>query len=63
MKTAELKNKTVNELNSELHALLKEQFNLRMQRGGGQLSQTHLFRKIRRSIARIRTIISARENL
>lgn len=61
MKTSEMRNKSVTELSNELLALLKEQFNLRIQKGVGQSTQTHLFRKIRREIARIKTILSEKE--
>lgn len=61
MKANELRNKTVGELQNELLALLKEQFNLRIQKGLGQAAQTHLFRKVRKEIARIKTILSEKE--
>lgn len=57
MKAAELRNKSVEELNSELIALLKEQFNLRIQKGAGQSPKANLFKKVRVSIARIKTIL------
>lgn len=55
METKNLKGKTVAELNEELMGLLREQFNLRMQRGSGQLSKPHQLRAARRNIARIKT--------
>lgn len=55
METKNLKGKTVAELNEELMGLLREQFNLRMQRGSGQLSRPHQLRAARRNIARIKT--------
>lgn len=61
MKTTELRNKSEGELNTELLALLKEQFNLRIQRGVSQVAQTHLFRKVRKEIARIKTILREKE--
>lgn len=61
MKAKELREKTVGELKNELLALLKEQFNLRIQRGVGQNPQTHLFRKVRKEIARIKTILCEKE--
>lgn len=45
------------ELNKELIASLREQFNLRMQHATKQLSQAHQLRELRRKIARINTII------
>lgn len=59
--TSELKSKTIVELQSELIALMREQFNLRMQRGTGQSPQTHLFRKVRKQIARVKTILCEKE--
>jgi large subunit ribosomal protein L29 len=61
MKANELRSKSVEELHSEQVAIQKEIFNLRMQRGIGQTPQTHLFRKLRRAIARIMTILREKE--
>jgi ribosomal protein L29 len=57
MKASELRQKSEPELRDELVGLLREQFNLRMQKGRGQLSKPHLVRKVRRDIARIRTVL------
>jgi len=57
MKASDLKTKTPDELNDELTALKKEQFNLRFQRASGQLENTARVRQIRRDIARIKTVI------
>jgi len=58
MKVSELREKTVEDLNSELMALLREQFNLRMQNGSGQLSRPHQIKDVRRNIARVKTILN-----
>ena len=58
MKGNELRQKNIEELQKEKLTLLKEQFNLRMQRATGQLSKPHLFRQVRRNIARINTILA-----
>ena len=58
MKASELREKTVEDLNSELMALLREQFNLRMQNGSGQLSRPHQMKDVRRNIARVKTILN-----
>ena len=50
--------KTVDELNSQLLDLRKEQFNLRFQRAGGQLENTARIRQVRRDIARTKTILA-----
>ncbi|HED40772.1 MAG TPA: 50S ribosomal protein L29 [Chromatiales bacterium] len=61
MNATELREKTIDELNSEKLELLREQFNLRMQKGTGQLSQSHLLKNVRRSIARINTVINEKK--
>ncbi|MFQ3218270.1 MAG: large subunit ribosomal protein L29 [Paraglaciecola sp.] len=58
MKATELKEKSVEELNTELLELLREQFNLRMQASTGQLEKTDQIRKVRRDIARVKTILT-----
>jgi large subunit ribosomal protein L29 len=58
MKAAELKEKSVEELNAELLNLLREQFNLRMQHSTGQLEKTDQLKKVRRNIARLKTILT-----
>ena len=58
MKATELKEKSVEELNAELMNLLREQFNLRMQHSTGQLEKTDQLRKVRRNIARVKTILT-----
>ena len=57
MKASELRNKTTAELRAELMNLLREQFNLRMQKGTGQLARPHEFKRVRKDIARIKTIL------
>jgi len=57
MNAAELRKKSVKDLNEELMELLRKQFNLRMQRGSGQLMKPSEIREIRRDIARIKTVI------
>ncbi len=61
MKTANLNEKSVAELNTDMLSLLKEQFNLRMQQGMGQTPKPHLFGRVRRDIARIKTILRKKE--
>jgi large subunit ribosomal protein L29 len=58
MKATELKDKSVEELDTELLNLLHEQFNLRMQASTGQLEKTDQIRKVRRTIARVKTILT-----
>lgn len=58
MKATELREKPVDELNVELLKLLKEQFNLRMRKATGQLSQSHLLGQLKRDIARVKTVLN-----
>ena len=58
----EYKDKSEAELNEELLNLRKEQFNLRMQQGAGEMSKPHLFKVVRRDIARIKTILTEKQN-
>ena len=58
MKATELREKSIGELQEELIALTREQFNLRMQNGLGDLTQTHQFKQVRRGIARVKTILN-----
>ena len=58
MKATELKEKSVEELNAELINLLREQFNLRMQHTTGQLEKSDQLKKVRRNIARVKTILT-----
>lgn len=58
MKASELREKSEQELKDELLALRREQFNLRMQFATGQMIQTHQFGQVRRSIARIKTVLN-----
>lgn len=58
MKVTEFRSKSVVELNEELLGLRKEQFNLRMQRGAGQLANPSRFKIIQKDIARIKTVLT-----
>ena len=58
MNVQEMRAKSSTELQEELSSLLKEQFNLRMQKGTGQLAQPSELRRVRRDIARVQTILN-----
>ena len=62
MDIQEIRGKSEGELRSELSDLLQEQFNLRMQRGTGQLATPHEIRRVRRDIARVKTILGEKNN-
>lgn len=57
MKASELRAKSAGELNQELLELLKAQFSLRMQLATQQLANTSQLGKVRRDIARVRTLL------
>lgn len=61
MKAAEIRAKDDSELTEELVKLRREQFNLRMQEATGQGSRPDQFGKVRKDIARIKTILRERE--
>ena len=58
MRANELKDKSVEHLNADLVGLLKAQFGLRMQHATGQLGKTSELKKVRRDIARIKTVLT-----
>jgi len=58
MKAIELRDKSLAELNDELVELRKEQFSLRMQGGIGQSPRQDRFGKVKRDIARVKTVIN-----
>ena len=60
MKIDDLKTKSEDELKVELHSLKKEAFNLRFQQATGQLENTARVRQVRRSVARVKTILSGK---
>jgi large subunit ribosomal protein L29 len=62
MKVEEMKSKTTVELSEELKNLLQEQFNLRMQKGMGQMTNVNELRRVRRDIARVKTVMTEKTN-
>jgi large subunit ribosomal protein L29 len=62
MKATELRQKSQDELNKTLSELLKEQFNLRMQQGTGQLSRPSRMNEVRKDIARIKTLMNEKQS-
>jgi len=61
MDAHDLRGKNESELREELSGLLREQFNLRMQRGIGQLATPHDLRRVRRDIARVKTVLNEKQ--
>lgn len=58
MKASELRAKSSDELQGMITELLREQFNLRMQNGSGQLTNPSRMKAVRRDIARIKTVLN-----
>ena len=58
MKASELRKKSKDELATMLLDLSRERFNLKMQKGTGQLSKPDQVKKVRRDVARIHTILN-----
>jgi large subunit ribosomal protein L29 len=63
MNAADLRSKSVSELKMELHNLLRERFNLSMQKGTGQLARPDQVKKVRRDIARIQTVLTEKSKM
>ena len=57
MKAVDLRGKSQEELTKELLNLRREQFNLRMQRATGQLARPHEYGRVKKDIARVKTIL------
>ena len=55
MKAEELRSDDLNALKQTLNDLLKDQFNLRMQKATGQLGRFHQLKEVRRDIARVKS--------
>ena len=60
MKIADIREKSIEELEGELEKLKKEAFNLRFQKAGGQLENTARVRFVRRTIAKILTVLNSK---
>ncbi|MDH3746992.1 MAG: 50S ribosomal protein L29 [Gammaproteobacteria bacterium] len=58
MEAQDLRKKSVDELNEELVALRREQFNLRMQQATGELPRHTEHGRVRKDIARVKTVLS-----
>lgn len=62
MSAVDLREKSVEELDGELTSLYREKFNLRMQQGSGQDVKPHDHKRVRREIARVKTIINEKRS-
>ncbi|HQV79444.1 MAG TPA: 50S ribosomal protein L29 [Agitococcus sp.] len=61
MKATELRQKTVEDLSTELDGLQLQQFKLRMAKATGQLAKTHQVGQVRKDIARIKTVLTEKQ--
>ena len=61
MELKELRQKSEQQLAEHLGELGREQFNLRMQKGSGQMTQTHQFSRVRREIAQVKHLLGAKK--
>ena len=60
MKTEEIRKKTIDQISSEMENLYKESLNLRFQKSSGQLENTSRITKVRKLIARMKTVLNER---
>jgi large subunit ribosomal protein L29 len=58
MNAQDMRGKSEADLRQQLNSLLHEQFNMRMQKGSGQMVTPHDLRRVRRDIARVRTVLN-----
>lgn len=63
MEALKLRKESIEALSAQLTGLLREQFSLRMQHAMDQVTQTHAIKRVRRDIARVRTIIAEKKKL
>ncbi|MBK7301494.1 MAG: 50S ribosomal protein L29 [Moraxellaceae bacterium] len=61
MKATELRQKTVEDLSTELDGLQLQQFKLRMAKATGQLAKTHQVGQVRKDIVRIKTVLTEKQ--
>ena len=61
MELKDLRKQSTQDLNDQLLELRREQFNLRMQKGAGNQTHTHHFKRVRREIAQIKTLLGQKK--
>jgi len=62
MELKDLRKQSPQDLNDQLLELRREQFNLRMQRGAGNQTHTHHFKRVKREIAQIKTLLGQKSS-
>ena len=63
MKASDLRSKSLEELQEELVDLRREQFNVRMQQATGESTKPHEHSRVRKNIARVKTVIAEQKNV
>ncbi|KHD08988.1 50S ribosomal protein L29 [Candidatus Thiomargarita nelsonii] len=63
MKARELREKSVDELNKERLELLREHFNLRLQKANDQLNRHTQLKSVQRDIARVKTVLNEKRRM
>ena len=61
MELKDLRKQSAQDLSDQLLELRREQFNLRMQKGAGNQTHTHHFKRVRREIAQIKTLLGQKK--
>ena len=61
MELKDLRKQSPQDLNDQLLELRREQFNLRMQKGAGNQTHTHHFKRVKREIAQIKTLLGQKK--
>ncbi len=61
MELKDLRKQSAQELDEQLIELRREEFNLRMQKGSGQQTHTHHFKRVRREIAQVKTLLGQKQ--
>jgi large subunit ribosomal protein L29 len=62
MELKDLRKQSAQDLNDQLLELRREQFNLRMQKGAGNQTHTHHFKRVKREIAQIKTLLGQKSS-
>jgi len=62
MKASDLRSKSQDDLQQDLVALRREQFNLRMQQATGEMTHPHEHGRVRKNIARVKTVLAEQKS-
>lgn len=62
-KLSDLRTMNINELQTELMTIRKEQFNARLKKAVGNLEKTHVFKRMKKTVAQIKTLITEKAGI